>query len=314
MPRPTQHAPLAAFQRNLVPAHSEDNIVAEESSSFKHLLYGCAADIPAPRAWAQEDPELANAVQWVAQGISNGIYSVFGHQSVVQYRESAIFAYKLSAGRCWPYTLQLQHEMQPHVFHIVKKFNLDSMAVCAEATDHLDTSFIDRCVPGFQLVGHMPDSYCHRLKPFAAAEDSTIDRHTQNKKLMASITRRGKKATVKDIIDLQETLQATLLEVEEGWSEGPYTFSDMCTRFPHGFWLAHRFPHRRTPTYAVRPVDDHAKSRHNACTSGEESIACENADFPSRMASLFFSLLGGIPFGSGLDDMRKVFRVQTSPR
>ena len=134
IPHPTQHAPLAAFQRNLVPAHSEDNIVAEESSSFKHLLYGCAADIPAPRAWAQEDPELANAVQWVAQGISNGIYAAFGHQSVVQYRESAISAYKLSASRCWPYTLQLQHEMQPHVFHIVKKFNLVCMAACAEDT------------------------------------------------------------------------------------------------------------------------------------------------------------------------------------
>ena len=217
-------------------------------------------------------------------------------------------AYKQSATRCWPYTLQLQHEMQPHVFHIVKRFNLVFMAVCAEATNHLDTSFIDKCVSGFQMVGHMPDSCCHRLKPFAATEDSTVDRHTQNKRLIASITRRGKKATVKDIVDLQETLQATLLEVEEGWAEGPYTFADICTRFPHGFWLAHRFPHRRTPTSAVRPVDDHAKSRHNACTSGEESIACENADFPSRMASLFYSLLGGIPFGSGLDDMRKAFR------
>ena len=106
-------------------------------------------------------------------------------------------AYKQSAGRCWPYTLQLQHEMQPHVFHIVKRFNLVFMAVCAEATNHLDTSFIDKCVSGFQMVGHMPDSCCHRLKPFAATEDSTVDRHTQNKRLIASITRRGKKATVK---------------------------------------------------------------------------------------------------------------------
>ena len=67
IPRPTKHAPLAAFQRNLVPAHSEDNIIAEESSSFRHLLHGCAADIPAPRLWEQEDPELAHAVQWVAE-------------------------------------------------------------------------------------------------------------------------------------------------------------------------------------------------------------------------------------------------------
>ena len=156
------------------------------------------------------------------------------------------------------------------------------MAVCAGASHHLDTTFVDRCVSGFQMVGHMPDSHCHRHKPFTATEDATVDRHAQNKRLIASIIRRGKKATVKDIIDLQETRQATLLEVDEGWAEGPITFAQMCTRFPRGFWLAHRFSHRRTPTSAVRPVDDHAKSRHNACTLGEESIACENADFPSR--------------------------------
>ena len=308
IPRPTKHAPLASFQRNLVPAHSEDNIVAEESSSFRHLLYGCAADIPAPNLWEQEDPELAHAVQWVAQGITTGIRSAFGLQSVVQFRESAMIAYKASAARCWPYTLQLQHEMQPHVFQIVKRFNLVFMAVCGQATGHLDTTFVDRCVSGFQVVGHMPDSFCHRRKPFAATEDATTDRHAQNKRLIASMTRRGKKATVRDIVDLKETLQATLQEVEDGWAEGPFSFADMCARFPQGFWLAHRFPHRRTPDSAVRPVDDHAKSRHNACTSGEESIACENADFPSRMATLFYSLLGGIPFGTGLDDLRKAFR------
>ena len=241
LPRPTKHAPLASFQRNLVPAHSEDNIVAEESFSFRHLLYGCAADVPAPRLWEQEDPELAHAVQWVAQGIVSGVRSVFGVQSVVQFRETAMLAYKNSAARCWPYTLQLQREMQPHVFQIVKRFNLVFMAVCGQASGHLDTTFVDRCVSGFQMVGHMPDSYCHRYKPFAATDDATADRHAQNKGLIASMTRRGKKATVKDIIDLKETSQATLQEVEDGWAEGPFSFGDMCDRFPQGFWLAHRF-------------------------------------------------------------------------
>ena len=121
------------------------------------------------------------------------------------------------------------------------------MAACAATSGHLDTTtFVDRCVTGFQMVGHLPETHCHRLKPFSTTKDATVNRDSPTKRLIASITHKGKKATAREIIDRHETLQATLLEVEDGLRV--LSLLAKCTRTQHGFWLAHRSHHRCTPT------------------------------------------------------------------
>ena len=121
-----------------------------------------------------------------------------------------------------------------------------------------------------------------------------------NKRLIAFVMRKGKKATVRETIGWQETLQGALLEIEEGWAEDHFTFGKV---HPLPAWLLTCSPFPPPPhTDPVRPVDDHAKSRDDACTSGKESIPCENVNSPSRMVAFFFTLLG-VPFGFGLDDL-----------
>jgi hypothetical protein len=164
-------------------------------------------------------------------------------------------------------------------------------------------------INGFRIVGNLwPLTYIHRAKLTQATMDSEECHHANNMRMIGSIRRRGLRARGDALEDLTECYAKTVQEVEDGWMEGPFSFSDLSERFPEGFWVMQRNPHRRYPNAAVRPVDVGKRSVHNKCTTAHESIQCENADYGCRMAAIFRDKLGPTAMKIGTDDLKKAFR------
>ena len=299
--RPTGHAPYAQFQPKPLQPHAGEPIVAEEEDVTKHFNDAQKSHIPYAKPGANEHPDLLQAAGWLARQLAANHDVNAMRFNMVEEFASAMLQFK-------QHTQGLIPSMSPTVYQISRRYNIAGIQHLIEQLEYPDSGLAWAFVSGFNLVGYIHDTGIHRSKLLAASEDPYRCHHADNKRLVGSIRRRGMKATPEQLADMQECYDASMQEVEDGWAEGPFTFNDLCERFPEGFWAMRRNPHRRYPGAPVRPVDDARRSGHNKATHCSESISCENADFGCRMAALFHSLLGPTMMHLGTDDLKKAFR------
>ena len=64
--QPKSHAPVAAFQSNVLPVNSGSRIVAENGDCLQHFIRGAVSLPPVPGIWDREQNDLCAAVQCVA--------------------------------------------------------------------------------------------------------------------------------------------------------------------------------------------------------------------------------------------------------
>ena len=303
--RPTTHAPTAQFQPRPLPPGSHESVPAVELDSFAHFFYYSSTEpIPDVDVFAVEDASLVRCIQWM----SSHLYAPFA-PSIADRRRSAISALSRLSAKSRPYTHRLQSLMSPSVLRISKRYNVALVHALVIATrfSYIDLAF--HLVVGFPNIGVVPDTMCHRLKyqPATCAVPSSDQMHSWNKQQISRLRRNGRKAGAKSLQQMRECYAATVAEVDDGWATGPFTLSETHEMYD-AFWVIPRFPHYRTPEHPCRPVDDCRRSRHNKCTTLFESIACENCDFPARVARMFVALLGRIVVWFGTDDLKKAYR------
>jgi len=300
--RPIGHMPYAQFQPKPLLPHAKSFIVAEVADITLHVARSHLAGIPYSEPGAGESPDLLKAASWVAATIMDG-------KDVNAIRHSRIATFARIMAESFGRNSALTPYMSETVYPIAKGYDIHAMWWAARQMNYPDVEMCAGFVNGFKLVGNLwPPTYIHRAKLTQATMDSEACHHSGNKRMIGSIRRRGLKAKGDALKDLTECYAKTVQEVEEGWMEGPFSFSDLVERFPEGFWVMQRNPHRRYASAPVRPVDDGKRSGHNKCTTAHESIQCENADYGCRMAAIFRGLLGPTELKIGTDDLKKAFR------
>ena len=299
--RPTGHAPYAQFQPRPLQPHEGEPIVAQEEDITKHFRDAQTSQIPYISPGAQEHPDLLQAAGWLARQLAeNNDVGAIRSGMVVKFASAMLRFQQQSQG--------LIPLMSPTVYEISRRYNIQGMQHLIDELQYPDATLAQCFLTGFDLVGYLQETGIHRSKLSPATENPYRCHHADNKRLVGSIRRRAMKATPEQLADLQECYDKSLQEVTEGWAEGPFSFNDLCERFPNGFWAMRRNAHRRYPDAPVRPVDDARRSGHNKATHCSESISCENADFGCRMAAIFHSMLGPTMMHIGTDDLTKAFR------
>ena len=304
--RPSSHAPHASFQD--APAMPGDDffVVAEQQDCFAHMAQAATCDVPLRDPWSREAEDLCAAVQLVASHMAAGTSAI-----LMQTRSSTVQMLQAWRRRLAPIDKQLHSLSHPFVRPLSSRFSIALVFALINAMNWPDVDLATDMLLGFPLVGHIPPSMIHRPKQDPGSDDPDGDCVPMNAKLHASILKRGLSATPAELLDLTDTYAASIKEVESSysWATGPFSLPDVRRLFPDGFCVFRRFPVRRYPDSPVRPCDDGKENGANARTHAQETIVCENSDFPTRVASMFYSLLGGsVEMRLGTDDLKKAYR------
>ena len=258
-----------------------------------------------------EPPDLVAAVAHVAS-----LHPAPDGHAVNYHRHAIISLLTSVASDLRPLSAEL-HELMPYsVRQVAGGFNVAFLAAMVHSISWPDTSLVECFVLGFPIVGFCPlsgvPSFRPVDRPFDPPDISSLPNSAQNAVLarrMESEFAAGRARHASVLWD------HTMEEVRLGLTQGPFTAADLDRRFGAGQWRSMmRFAveqSRQDGSIKVRPCDDAAASMHNECTSLGETITCDAADFPARVAALFASYLGldgGWDMAGGTDDIVRAYR------
>ena len=215
-----------------------------------------------------------------------------------------------------PLSARLHDLMSPSVRQVAGHLNVALLAAMGASIGFPDTSIAENFVRGFPVCGFVPVSDSPNFRAVPRDPDfpdiDGLDHVTHNSRMAARVAEdfsAGRSPHAQVLWD------GSVGEVAKGYSQGPFSFAAVNKRFGAGNWRAmHAFAVEQVkPDGSVkyRRCDDAASSMHNACTSLGETITCDSADFPARVAALFADRLGlGGTWGmlGGTEDIEMAYR------
>ena len=157
---------------------------------------------------------------------------------------------------------------------------------------------VECLVYGFPTVGECPDSGVPAFRaverPVGMPDITQMPNAAANAKMKREIESRFKERGDEFAAPLWAKSMA---EVAGGTAKGPYTIGKIDDIFgsPDSWRGMVRFAvsqRREDGSWKIRPCDNAAAGGHNDATSLGETITCERADFPTRVAAAFWSHLG----------------------
>ena len=167
---------------------------------------------------------------------------------------------------------------------------------------------IDLCA-GAPAIGLCPDSGCFRANIEPAELDAAdLDHNDWNERCVTSTTARAQNPECAE--EIRVIWEKTQKEIASGTAVLIGSKADADRRFGKG-------KYRAMACFGVKQKDsfrrcENAKlSLHNKCTTTCESLICETADFPVRVVSMLYKLLGDFApwsFGFSTDDIESAFR------
>ena len=331
--QPIFHHGMAILQEHLVlqpsfstpvgkPRGLNDNAFGSSSPHIVADPIGCLRQVRQAIAWDQSAPDPSHLYE--DRSLLDSIDFIVTHspEQVRLRRERSITAIaKVSAmfvaldtAFCYPFMSRTvrkvsgtNHIALMHAMGIVLGFP-DATLALSYVTGFAPTGPL--CPSGVHRCGEQWEAYKQTLP--CTGPDFFSHSVNWNRRLRRSAARWGIKIDCKlrplssDQMDQCDTWDKTLAEAADGWSE-QVTLQTLRATCPDGFVLLRRFPVRRFPGDAVRPCDDGTGCGINNMFSSMEHIVCENADWPSRAARLFYER-GIRNVQGGTDDMRKAYR------
>ena len=170
---------------------------------------------------------------------------------------------------------------------------------CCEAMKWPDPYLVTDLCCGAPTCGVVPDSGVLRAKDRpATAALSACGHNEYTERLMRRVEPTTPEAHEQSVAlwtrTMEEVMPAPIVGVPPAhqgsaklpWTRGPFTKEELDERFSSGCWR----PLQRfgvTQGGKLRPCDNGASSGHNDASAFQETIACETADFPARLARLF---------------------------
>ena len=217
-----------------------------------------------------------------------------------------------------PATKELQRLVPPFLVPIVGHVDFGFYEVIVRATGWVHDCVVDSLVCGFPPVGVIPWCGCHR--PIPAEPPPKIHSREDNVKTFDDAVRILEKRARREasdpgsLQDQQEIWRVTMEEVDKEFCVGPLSRGAVERMFKHvvdgpscipafGIWQKGK----------LRRIDDAAISDHNLRTQMLETIVCDTADLPARMAAEFAKYFGFEEceemLGLGTDDIGSAYRV-----
>ena len=313
-PQPTASSPEASFdtQRAAQAMSPEQGMLRACSvSTVEHMQQALQLPHPLAGFTAAEPPDLVNAAKHVASFIE-------APQDLLNQRQHNRDTLDRIADLLRPLTTRLTSLMSPSVRSVAGKVHLALLDALLHAIEWPDTSLISDFVMGFPIVGTCPPSSVPAFKKVSntpATDISSLDHRGHNAKVARSIL--AHKDDDGQSAKASALWAATIDEKQKGQCQGPYFSStDLDRKFDGaGSWRCmERFgvvQEKSDGSAKIRGCDNAASSRHNECTHLSETITCEKADFPLRMAALFADHLGTEAEWSmalGTDDIEAAYR------
>ena len=277
------------------------SLVAEASDCLDHVLE--AMDRRHPFEDDDDLPEdLQAAVDWVC--MQGGKISSWRRQRCNEIRRIAASLDEVNAelsARMCDSSRELATKVGPVHFAFI--------AASLDALEWPDTKLVFKLLHGFETIGPIEDSGVYAAsRTWASADlsETLAGNAAWVSRMRDDYAKRARKTGVSD--DDAALWDKSMDEVSKGYATGPFTREELDQRFGYGCW-------RCIPRFAIwqkgklRAVDDARRSLHNAITRTDESLICDRADFPLRMARAFARGIRTDPdMRLGTDDMEAAYR------
>ena len=194
---------------------------------------------------------------------------------------------------------------------IAPKICIASMEGLIMGMQWLDNSMSTGFLVGFNPVYELFDSGVWRIKERLASFTPTCQENSDWTCRLERMTRtRGAKglAGSEQHALAQACWAKTLSEREKGYTNGPFTRTEMDTKFGWGKWR----PIGRSAICqngGFRCVDDARTSKHNDMSAMHETIVCSGPDFPAISAAAFQEAFGRcVAMRLGTADIEAAYR------
>ena len=321
--RPTTSSLQSANEKQRIPAApgSADLLVSENKFVRPHIEKAKKLESPFTSVGGTRTarPDLRSAVNWTASFDGNAA----GLRHERQRKERVFGEVRESLANVDAQLRALQTPEAAGVQQPGASIALYAAAMRAAGLPD-STGFASSRVRGFECIGDVPDSGLFRQKERKATRVfDELCHPVHNSQVARTLRKVGARARApggaKQMHMLRVLTAKTQKEVKAGLAFGPFTRSELDTKFGGGQWRClHRFGVEQGfeddgITVKVRACDNGRTGLHNECTSTHETIACEDASFPMLVADLFadaFAAMGRprLPLAHSTDDVDGAYR------
>ena len=270
-----------------------------------HLAFLASAEtLPHPSNFLVDDlpPDLVDAVKRIVQE----------REGIIAWRAKMVQLCTDVAASLAPLNEVIMDEIRrdrPHVYHVVRSYNIAFIACVTDALRFPDVFFVRRLVKGFPMYGALPAAGCYDSggtppqRP-AAEVFNPAENLRWNTYLRVSVLSRGRNACRNTASDDFKALEAvwssTVKELEGGWCVGVRRCAP-CNAPPEESWagftwselLAHPWVEpahlRAVRRFGVfqkgrwRPIDDYTENGGNSCTGGSDKLSLVRSDSLASM-------------------------------
>ena len=297
--------PLAKAAQHSVPAR--DTTLVDSSLGMADAIRAML-DLPFPLVPGKLNPVLDAVVEQVA--------SLGG--DVVHWRASARASLRAASTAISPVTKDLQALVgdfsRPINGHVNFGLIECMVRVCAWPHENL----VDLLIYGFQVLGDIPWTGVNR--PVCEPATASLSRESNAQSFVdaASHLERRARSAASDadaMRDFETIWDLAIGECDRGLCVGPHNRA-----FVERMFKDSRCGPRCIPSFAIwqkgkcRRIDDALRSGHNALIGVLETISCETADLPARMAAAFARHidLSKLRLRIGTDDIASAYRILVS--
>ena len=297
------------FEQPRKPPEKVNRIVADAASVLQHLAAARNAQRPRSDVSRHLEPDLFDAIAHVASFAMDPM-------GLQQERFAILKDIQLAKRLVSPITKAIHEWLPAYAKPVAGLLDIGLLEVFKRVTGWCDEDITQNVCLGFSVLGDCKDSGVFR----ECVKERLVDPETfdmrahmrdQQHVMETSASRWSAKRLADELVNWDKSLEETMITkdnlVAERWARGPFSEAEVLSEFPNGVWSARRFCIDQGGKHRV--IDDCKDSGLNDACGLQETIHCESAEFPAKIAARFYELLGsGFGLQGGTEDWTKAYR------
>ena len=297
------------FEQPRKPPEKVNRIVADAASVLQHLTAAKNARRPRSDISRALEPDLFDAIAHVASFAMNPM--------ALQHERFAILKdIQLAKTMVSPITKAIHEWLPEYARPVAGLLDIGLLEVFKRISGWCDEAITENVCLGFPVLGDCKHSGVFRecvKERLVDPETFDMRAHMRDQKrvMETSASHWSAKRLADEMVNWKKSLEETEKSednpVAERWARGPFDEDAVLREFPNGVWSAKRFCINQGGKHRV--IDDCKDSGLNDACGLLETIHCESAEFPAKIAARFYELLGsGFSLQGGTEDWTKAYR------